>query len=70
MRRTKQVQEMVNTANNYLRVNHIKDEKNEFVCVFQSCLLHAGTYQGYNAYTADGKLSGFNGTTTDYIQFY
>lgn len=68
MKRAKQVEIMVKEVNEYLRRNHISDIYDPVFNMVQNMLLKAKVYQGFNYYTADGRLSG--GKNTDYIKFY
>ncbi len=69
-KRAKQVQIMIDSANDYLMMNHVRSVYEDFACVFMDCLIKAGVYNGFNMYTKDGKLSCGDESTTDYIQFY
>ena len=68
-RMTKQTKAIVTEVNNYLKVNHIKDEGDTTFVVMQHALLRSNCYHGFNYYTEDGKLSG-NTRPVDYINFY
>ena len=68
MRRAKQVEIMVQEANEYLKRNHVADNRDPVFHIVQDMLLKARVYEGFNFYTADGKLSG--GKNTDHIQLY
>lgn len=68
-KRAKQVQIMIDSANDYLMKNHVISVYENFAYVFMGCLIKADVYNGFNTYTKDGKLSGGDESTTDYIQF-
>lgn len=68
MKRAKQTNEIINSVNEYFRNGHIKTEHDPVFIVMTHALIEAGVYNGYNAYTENGCLSG--GVNTDYIQFY
>lgn len=83
MKRSKQLQTVVDKVNEYLRNNHIKDEGNEVFSVVQWALLDTETYRGFNHFKEieitdlDGntqKLSVCAGTDDpekfDYLQLY
>jgi hypothetical protein len=68
MKRTKQIQLLIDEVNDYLRLNHIKETSNPVFLIVTNNLIHSKIYHGYNMYTSDGILSG--GKNTDYIQIY
>ena len=68
MKRAKQTTIIIETVNEYLKNNHIKDTLDPTFTTLTFALLQAKTYRGFNYYTAEGKLSG--GVNTDYIQIY
>ena len=68
MKRAKQTETIIETVNEYLKNNHIKDISDPAFSTLTHALIRAKTYRGYNLYTAEGKLSG--GVNTDYIQVY
>ena len=49
-KRTKQVEEMVNSVNKYLRVNKLKDENDHLFSWLCMYLLDKKMYKGYNFY--------------------
>ena len=75
-KRTKQVEELVNRANNILKFERVKDPYNDSLFMFLSdFLLDKRMYQGYNFYKIDenGKfhLAGSSDPDKyDCIQFY
>lgn len=71
MKRTKQTQTIVNSVNEYLRNNHIKTQGDPVFVVMSHALIEAKCYQGFNYFTADGKLfSGENEKKFDHLEFY
>ena len=79
MKRTKQLQHVVDKVNEYLRNNHIKDEGDPAFMIVGWALLDTHTYQGFNMYKdktlADGTvISVLAGTADpekfDYLQLY
>ena len=79
MKRTKQLQTVVDRTNEYLKNNHIKDEGDSAFMVVQWALLDTHTYRGFNMYKdktlADGTvISVLAGTSDpekfDYLQLY
>ena len=68
MKRTKQMQLLIDEVNSYLKLNHIKETSNPVFLVVTNNLIHSKIYCGFNMYTKNGKLSG--GKNTDYIQIY
>ena len=83
MRRSKQLQAVVDKTNEYLRKNHIKEQGNPAFMVVQWALLDTKTYQGFNYFVErevtnwDGvkhKLPLLAGTSDpdkfDYLQLY
>lgn len=70
MKMTKQVQVMVNSVNEYLKTNHVKNESDCQFVIMTNLLIEAGCYQGFNYYTEDGRLAGTNKGAADHIQFY
>lgn len=50
MKRTKQLQTVVDKTNEYLRNNKIKDQGDSAFMVVQWALLETHTYQGFNYY--------------------
>lgn len=75
-KRTKQVEELVNRANNILKFERVKDPYNDSLFMFLSdFLLDKRMYQGYNFYKIDENdrlyLAGScNPEKYDCIQFY
>ena len=67
---TKQVKTMVESVNQYLKNNHITDGGNNCFAITCWMLMEAGCYNGFNLFTADGKLSGGDPITTDHLQLY
>lgn len=57
MRRTKQMQNMIDMVNTYLRRNGIKDEGNDLFLVVTHNLLQQGLYRGFNYYK-DKEIGG------------
>lgn len=71
MKRTKQTQTIVDSVNEYLRHNHIKSQGDPVFVVMSHALIEAKCYQGFNYFTADGKLfSGENEKKFDHLEFY
>lgn len=71
MKRTKQTQAIVDSVNEYLRNNHIKSQGDPVFVVITHALIEANCYQGFNFFTADGKLfSGENEKKFDHLEFY
>ena len=71
MKRTKQTQIIVDNINHYLRHNHIKSQGDPVFVVMSHALIEAKCYQGFNYFTADGKLfSGENEKKFDHLEFY
>lgn len=71
MKRTKQTQTIVNSVNEYLRNNHVKSQGDPVFVVMSHALIEAKCYQGFNYFTADGKLfSGENEKEFDHLEFY
>lgn len=71
MKRTKQTQIIVDNVNHYLRHNHIKSQGDPVFVVMSHALIEAKCYQGFNYFTADGKLfSGENEKKFDHLEFY
>jgi hypothetical protein len=68
MKRTKQLQNMIDLANEYMKVNHVSNEADPVFHFMSYALLKEKCYEGFNYYTSEGKLSG--GVDTDYIQLY
>ena len=68
MKRTKQIQSLIDEVNNYLKLNHIKETSNPVFLIVTNNLIHSKIYYGFNMYTKEGTLSG--GKNTDYIQIY
>jgi hypothetical protein len=50
MKRSKQLQMMVDLTNEFLRNNHIKDEGNDAFTICQLALLRTKTYHGFNMF--------------------
>lgn len=75
-KRTKQVEELVNRANNTLKFKRVKDPYNDSLFMFLSdFLLGKRMYQGYNFYKIDENdklhLAGTSDPNKyDCIQFY
>ena len=83
MRRSKQLQKLVDDVNDYLRKNHIKSQSDPCFLVVSDSLLKQHLYQGYNFYVDfevtywDGyktKIPRLAGTSDpekfDYLQLY
>lgn len=70
MKRSKQVQTMVDSYNEYLKNNNIVNEYDKNFVVFTWTLSQAGVYQGFNYYTKEGFLSAGDPKKTAYIQLY
>ena len=71
MKRTKQTQIIVDNVNHYLRHNHIKSQGDPVFVVMSHALIEAKCYQGFNYFTADGKLfSGDEDVQFDHLEFY
>ena len=78
MKRTKQLQTMVDITNKYLKNNGIKDEGNDAFILIQHILLQTKTYHGYNMYKdkliGNEIVSVLAGTSDpekfDYLQLY
>ena len=79
MKRSKQLQTVVDKTNEYLRNNKIKDEGDPAFMVVNWALLDTHTYHGFNMYKdkelADGTvISVLAGTSDpekfDYLQLY
>lgn len=71
MKRTKQTQTIVDNVNEYLRNNHVKSQGDPVFVVITHALIKANCYQGFNFFTADGKLfSGENEKKFDHLEFY
>lgn len=70
MKRTKQTQIIVDNVNSYLRHNHIKSQGDSVFVVTLHALINANVYQGFNYFTADGKLSGGQNEQFDHLEFY
>lgn len=71
MKRTKQTQAIVDSVNEYLRNNHVKSQGDPVFVVMSHALIKAKCYQGFNFFTADGKLfSGENEKKFDHLEFY
>lgn len=70
MKRAKQTQTIVDNVNSYLRNNHIKSQGNPVFVVMSHALINANVYQGFNYFTADGKLSGSDNDKFDHFEFY
>lgn len=60
MKRSKQLQTVVDKTNEYLRKNKIKDQGNSAFMVVQWALLETHTYQGFNMYK-DVKVKSWDG---------
>ena len=76
MKRTKQLQTVVNNVNDYLRTNKIKDEKDPAFHMLVWSLLQTDTYKGFN-YFRDKEIDGetvsvLAGSSIDfdYLQLY
>lgn len=76
MRRTKQLQQVVDTTNYYLRRNGIKDEGDPAFHILMCALLQTKTYKGFNYYK-DKKIGNEvipvlagSDTDFDYLQLY
>lgn len=70
MKRTKQTQVIMNNVNNYLRNNHVKSQGDPVFVVMSHALINANIYQGFNYFTADGKLSGGENEKFDHLEFH
>ena len=66
MKRTKEVQDMVNFFNSYIKNNQIKKE-NETLAVFGCCLINAGQYNGFIFRKNDDTIG--NEDNYDYIEY-
>ena len=55
MKRSKQLQNMINQVNDYLRSNRVKEEGNDVFLIITHNLLQQGLYQGFN-YFKDAKI--------------
>lgn len=55
MKMTKQVKKMVESFNDYLSANKIKDEYNETVLLVSNMLFAADCYDGFNWFDESGK---------------
>ena len=69
-RMTKQVKTMVGEVNEYLKVNHIKDEADAEFVMMGWLLLRAGCYHGFNYFTKEGFLSGGRNEKFDHLGYY
>lgn len=73
MRRTKQVQVMVDSVNEYLKRNKIKDQYNDVAMVMMHSLIQANCYGGFNWFRTNEQgmqvLSGGE-EKAEYIQLY
>ena len=70
MKRTKQTQIIVDNVNEYLRNNHIKTQGDPVFVVMNAALINANVYQGFNYFTANGKLSGGDNEKFDHLEFH
>lgn len=70
MKQTKQVRKMVETVNQYLRDNHIKDDGNPVFATMEWLLLQADCYHGFNYFTAEGQHSGGINEKFDHLELY
>ena len=77
-RRTKQIEQLIQDVNCYLRNNKIKDEGDPAFCVTQWSLIDQGIYQGFNYFKDEYNEAGTKkrivlaGSSTDfeYLQLY
>lgn len=73
MKRTKQVQIMVDTVNEYLRKANIKNQYDDVVMVVKYSLMQAECYKGFNFYRVNEHgitvLSGGE-ENAEFIQLY
>lgn len=69
-RMTNQTKAMVEATNEYLRINHIKDENDKLFNTMGYLLLIAGCYHGFNYFTEDGRHSGGNNEKFDHLEYY
>ena len=67
---TKQTRAMVETINDYMRNNHIKNENDAQFNLMGYLLLRADAYHGFNYFTADGRLSGGDNEKFDHLELY
>lgn len=76
MKRTKQLQQVVDTTNYYLRRNGIKDEADPAFHIVMCSLLQTKTYKGFNYFKdkqiGDEVIPVLAGSDTDfdYLQLY
>lgn len=70
MKRTKQTQTIVDSVNEYLRNNHVKSRSDPVFVVMSYALIKAKCYQGFNYFTADGKLFSGENEKFDHLEFY
>lgn len=76
MKRTKQLQQVVDTTNYYLRRNGIKDESDPAFHIVMCSLLQTKTYHGFNYFKdkqiGDEVIPVLAGSDTDfdYLQLY
>lgn len=70
MKRTKQTQIIVDNVNHYLRQNRVKSQGDPVFVVMSYALIEAKCYQGFNYFTADGRLSGGQNEQFDHLEFY
>lgn len=76
MKRSKQLQAVVDLTNEFLRNNKIKDEGNDAFNICQLALLRTNTYHGFN-YFKDMEIGGEmlsvlagSSTNFEYLQLY
>ena len=65
-----QVKAMVESVNERMRENHIKDTQDVVFTTTCWLLLRAKCYHGYNYFTKDGRLSGGNTESFDHLEIY
>ena len=53
MKRAKQMENLIERANNYLRLNHINTQDDGVFLVITNSLLQDGLYKGFNWYKVD-----------------
>ena len=76
MKRAKQLQQVVDITNNYLRNNGIKDESDPAFLIVMHSLLQTNTYHGFNYFkdkqigTVTVPVLAGSSTDFDYLQLY
>lgn len=61
---------MVDAVNEYLRYNHVKDERNNLFSDMCWLLSQSHCYKGFNYFTVDGKHSGGRNEQFDHLELY